>query len=156
MVLTWEAKVIADADTETNWKHKFTPDSGDLIISIDIKCRMKLLFHSQTSNGGTIEVWEWISNFIPHFTKHVITYPCRYKLIHASKTVPTLSRHNKRKLEMLTSEVTRVTICYEWMTLIPFVPCQPAIPFLRSGYLKLWPWNVKVMWYGRTVGPASY
>ena len=23
-----------------------------------------------------IQVWEWISNFIPHFTGHVITYPC--------------------------------------------------------------------------------
>ena len=23
----------------------------------------------------TVEVWEWISNFIPHFTGHVITYP---------------------------------------------------------------------------------
>ena len=27
-------------------------------------------------NGATVEVWEWISNFIPHFTGHVITYPC--------------------------------------------------------------------------------
>ena len=27
-------------------------------------------------NGTTVEVWEWISNFIPHFTRHVITYPC--------------------------------------------------------------------------------
>ena len=27
-------------------------------------------------NDGTVEVWEWISNFIPHFTGHVITYPC--------------------------------------------------------------------------------
>ena len=25
-------------------------------------------------NGCTVEVWEWISNFIPHFTRHVITY----------------------------------------------------------------------------------
>ena len=38
MVMTWEAKVIgaaaADMDTsvETNWKHKVTPDWGDLII----------------------------------------------------------------------------------------------------------------------------
>ena len=24
----------------------------------------------------TIEVWEWISNLISHFTGHVITYPC--------------------------------------------------------------------------------
>ena len=23
-------------------------------------------------NGTTVEVWEWISNFIPHFTGHVI------------------------------------------------------------------------------------
>ena len=27
-------------------------------------------------NGCTVEVWEWISNFIPHFTGHVITYTC--------------------------------------------------------------------------------
>ena len=27
-------------------------------------------------NGGTIEVCEWISNFIPRFTGPVITYPC--------------------------------------------------------------------------------
>ena len=26
-------------------------------------------------NGCTIEVWEWISNFIPHFIIDVITYP---------------------------------------------------------------------------------
>ena len=43
MVLTWEAKVVAvaadgaDADAaadaaETNWKHKVTPDWGNLII----------------------------------------------------------------------------------------------------------------------------
>ena len=27
-------------------------------------------------NGATVEVWEWISNFIPHFTEQVITYRC--------------------------------------------------------------------------------
>ena len=27
-------------------------------------------------NDTTVEVWKWISNFIPHFTGHVITYPC--------------------------------------------------------------------------------
>ena len=34
MVLTWEAKVVAAAAAdaaETNWKHKVTPDLGDLI-----------------------------------------------------------------------------------------------------------------------------
>ena len=28
-------------------------------------------------NGCTIEVWEWINIFIPHFVMDVITYPCR-------------------------------------------------------------------------------
>ena len=27
-------------------------------------------------NGTAIEVWEWISNFIPHFAMDVIAYPC--------------------------------------------------------------------------------
>ena len=27
-------------------------------------------------NGCTVEVWEWLSNFMPHFIKDVITYPC--------------------------------------------------------------------------------
>ena len=28
-------------------------------------------------NGATVEVWEWIRNFIPHFTGHVINYVCK-------------------------------------------------------------------------------
>ena len=36
-------------------------------------CGMKLLIHSQTS---TVEVWEWIGNFILHFIMGVITYSC--------------------------------------------------------------------------------
>ena len=27
-------------------------------------------------NGCTVEVWDWMNNFIPHFTMTVITYPC--------------------------------------------------------------------------------
>ena len=27
-------------------------------------------------NGAPVEVWKWISYFIPQFTVHVITYPC--------------------------------------------------------------------------------
>ena len=26
-------------------------------------------------NSATVDVWEWISNFTPHFTGHMITYP---------------------------------------------------------------------------------
>ena len=27
-------------------------------------------------NDATVEVWEWISYFIPHFIERVITNPC--------------------------------------------------------------------------------
>ena len=26
-------------------------------------------------NGATVEIWEWISNFIPYFIMYVIIYP---------------------------------------------------------------------------------
>ena len=45
------------------------------VIPSIIKCGMKLL-------------WVWISNFIPHITWHVITYPCYIKLNHVSKRAP--------------------------------------------------------------------
>ena len=35
-----------------------------------------------------VEVWEWISNFIPHIIKDVITYPCQ--LLDVSKSGPWL------------------------------------------------------------------
>ena len=31
---------------------------------------------SPNFNSATVEVWEWVNNFIPHFSVHVITYPC--------------------------------------------------------------------------------
>ena len=31
----------------------------------------------QNLNGATVEDWEHMCNIIPHFTGHVITYPCR-------------------------------------------------------------------------------
>ena len=36
-----------------------------------------LLILSLNFNGFTVEVCEWISNFFPHDTMHVITYPCK-------------------------------------------------------------------------------
>ena len=36
-VLTWEGKKFAAADAEEmNWKHKVTPDRGDLIMTLDL------------------------------------------------------------------------------------------------------------------------
>ena len=40
-------------------------------------------------NGDIVEVWEWTGNFIPHFIRYVITYPCCvFKLIHIGKRNP--------------------------------------------------------------------
>ena len=34
-------------------------------------------------NSETVEAWEWIFNFVSHFTLYVIIYPCRdLELIH--------------------------------------------------------------------------
>ena len=42
--------------------------------------------------------------------------------------------------------------------LIPFVPCQSAVQFLRYGSFTIWPWKskVKIIAQGRMVGLASY
>ena len=42
-----------------------------------MKCLMNLLYFLFSNlNCATVEVCEWMSNFIKHFTEHVITYPC--------------------------------------------------------------------------------
>ena len=38
-------------------------------------------------NGATVEVWDSISNFIPHFIMDIITYSC-WESIHVSKRAP--------------------------------------------------------------------
>ena len=47
-------------------------------ISNSMHCNMldEITYPFPNFNGSTVEVWEWISNFILHFTGHVINYPC--------------------------------------------------------------------------------
>ena len=37
----------------------------------------EIIYPFPNFNGGTVDVWEWKSNFIPHFITDVITYPCK-------------------------------------------------------------------------------
>ena len=37
----------------------------------------KITYAFLSANGWTVEVWEWISSFIPQFNRHVITNSCR-------------------------------------------------------------------------------
>ena len=55
----------------------FNPSSTDGNYIHYIKCGMKLLTQFPNLNFKTAEAWEWITNFIPHFTGHVITYACQ-------------------------------------------------------------------------------
>ena len=43
-----------------------------LVTTCPVKWRMKF----PNCNGTTVNVWEWISNFISHLLVDVITYPC--------------------------------------------------------------------------------
>ena len=36
----------------------------------------EIAYQYSNFNSSTVEVWEWLSNFIPHFKMYVITYPC--------------------------------------------------------------------------------
>ena len=64
--------------TDPFYKHGFTSVPA-WIISTYIHYKVyaeitKLPFSN--FNGAAVGVWEWRSNFIPHFTGHVITYTC--------------------------------------------------------------------------------
>ena len=47
-------------------------------MSNHIHCKVwnEITYAFSNFNGATIEVWQWISNFIPHFNEHVIANPC--------------------------------------------------------------------------------
>ena len=46
-----------------------------MIIHMPSKVWDKITYQFPNLSGATVEVWQWISNFISHFTGHVITYP---------------------------------------------------------------------------------
>ena len=67
------------------WNHlrlsSVTYSSGPPLLTwisncIHYKAWDEITYPFPNFNSATVEVWEWISNFIPHFTGHVITYPC--------------------------------------------------------------------------------
>ena len=44
----------------------------------------EIAYPFQSVNGCMIEVWGWISNFIPHFIAYVIIYPCDCNTVYTS------------------------------------------------------------------------
>ena len=64
--ITW---INLNSSMTSNYKvlHEITSIPNNQLFSID---------YLQPFNRATVEVWEWISNFILHFTGQVNTYPC--------------------------------------------------------------------------------
>ena len=67
---------------------------GDSLLSQHVLCNYtyfkvcdRLINSFLNFRGKIVDVGEWISNFILHFTRHVINYPC-WDLSWASKGVP--------------------------------------------------------------------
>ena len=80
---TQSPKIGHDAgNASVNGEHGITQVPSQLLHSeyglelYPIKARDEINYLFRKVNGATVEVWEWMSIFIPHFTVHVITHPC--------------------------------------------------------------------------------
>ena len=80
-------------DQQLNWLLR--PYIRDLTVPVippwiskhlSIKVWDEITYPFPNFSGATVEVWEWISNFIPHFIMDVITYPCWYPWLMYSLT----------------------------------------------------------------------
>ena len=55
-------------------EYSFANDIILKVVRLSCLALMSLLQYP----GASVEVWEWITNFIPHFTEHMIIYPYQY------------------------------------------------------------------------------
>ena len=58
------------------YKHGLTLIPACISNYTHYEMRDEITYPFLNFNGATVEVQEWISNFIPYFTRQVITYPC--------------------------------------------------------------------------------
>ena len=49
--------------------------SARISSNMHYKMRDEITYPFPNFNDCTVEVWEWISNFVSHLTVHVVTYP---------------------------------------------------------------------------------
>ena len=56
--------------------HKITIILAGITYHIHHKILGEITYAFPNFNDATVDVWQLVSNFIPHFTGHVVTYPC--------------------------------------------------------------------------------
>ena len=61
---------------ESNFSSWLTWIPAWITNCIQYEVWVKLFIHSQTPTAVPLKFGKWICNFIPQFTRHVITYPC--------------------------------------------------------------------------------
>ena len=74
-------------------------------------------------NGCTLEVWEWISNFIPHIIMDVIIYPCSSQNVSSLlKSMPTCIRcqtFSKTNVDLFLIGPSGINLSEIWIKKIP-------------------------------------
>ena len=72
--------IVTDAQLLTTlspfYKHALTVIPAWISNQMPSKVWNDIIHPFPNFNGYTVEVWGWISNFTPHITMDVITYPC--------------------------------------------------------------------------------
>ena len=58
------------------YEHDLTSIPGWISDHMPSKVLDEMIYPFPNFNGTTVEVYEWISNFIRHFMMDVTTYPC--------------------------------------------------------------------------------
>ena len=81
-------------------------------------------------NGCTVEVWEWISNFIPHFYEYVITYPCSMLVTEATAVYPMNDVHYSWFIVVWNRSILPITCNHQEIT-SPTAWCKTAITPVR-------------------------
>ena len=84
-------------------------------------------------NGCIVRIWEWVSNFIPHFIMDEITYPCwmlRLRLIHASKRGPSTLAMEAR------FSYINPTIWYYSIKILQLLECWFCVKKLKNNIVQ--------------------
>ena len=77
LIVQYEDRVKNTDPWGLYYKHGLTSIPAWINNHMPSKVRNEITDSFPNINGCTVEVWEWMNNFIPHILMDVITYPCR-------------------------------------------------------------------------------
>ena len=118
------------------WLNTFIPNMDN--IHMFSKMWDEITYPFPNLNGRTVEVQEWISNFIPHFVMDVITNPCWNsnwtRRVDGNADKDKVKGQGRRYPSQRSVQLTHfLSVSHQGilLTSVPFVPRQSGIPFPR-------------------------